>query len=86
MICKIHKSYELLNSRINSAKTLIDKAKREVSGFAFHIHKSIEPITIKTYVGYTFLSYTQSNAQISFISISYLYRFSLMRSIPIYLL
>ncbi|MDO6440503.1 tyrosine-type recombinase/integrase [Cyclobacterium sp. 1_MG-2023] len=65
MMSKIHKNYGWLNSRPNSAKTLIDKAKREVPGFALHIQKFEEQITIKAYAESTVFSYSRSIAQIS---------------------
>ena len=45
---KIHKNYGWLNTRPNSAKTLIEKARREVPGFANHIGKFEEQITLKS--------------------------------------
>jgi hypothetical protein len=62
---KIHKNYGWLNSRHNSAKTLIDKAKREVPGFALYIRIFEEQITIKACAESTVFSYSQSIAQIS---------------------
>jgi len=62
---KIHKNYGWLNSRPNSAKTLLEKAKREVPGFSDHIRKFEEQITIKSYSGSTVFSYSRSIAQIS---------------------
>jgi hypothetical protein len=38
-----------LNTKSNSAKTLIARAKREVPGFAEHIKKFEHQITIKSY-------------------------------------
>ena len=46
---KIRKNYGWLNTRPNSAKTLIEKAKREVPGFTDHIGKFEEQITLKSY-------------------------------------
>lgn len=62
---KIHKNYGWLNTRTNSAKTLIARAKREVPGFADHIRKFEEQITIKSYSESTVFSYSRSIAQIS---------------------
>lgn len=62
---KVRKNYGWLNSRPNSAKTLIERAKREVPGFAAHIGKFEEQITIKSYSESTVFSYSRSIAQIS---------------------
>jgi len=62
---KVHKNYGWLNSRPNSAKTLLEKAKRQVPGFADHIRKFEEQITIKSYSESTVFSYSRSIAQIS---------------------
>ena len=43
------KKYAWLNPRKNSAKMLIEKAKREVLHFAEHIRKFEHQITIKSY-------------------------------------
>lgn len=61
----IRKNYGWLNGRPNSAKTLIERAKREVPGFADHIRKFEEQITIKSYSESTVFSYSRSIAQIS---------------------
>lgn len=62
---KDRKNYGWLNNRPNSAKTLISKAKAEVPGFADHIRKFEEQITIKSYSESTVFSYSRSIAQIS---------------------
>jgi site-specific recombinase XerD len=62
---KIHKNYGWLNTRPNSAKTLLERAKLEVPGFADHIRKFEEQITIKSYSESTIFSYSRSIAQIS---------------------
>lgn len=62
---KINKNYGWLNTRPNSSKTLIEKAKREVPGFAGHISKFEQQITIKSYSASTVFSYSRSIAQIS---------------------
>ena len=62
---KLHKNYGWLNIRPNSAKTLVERAKREVPGFAEHIRKFEEQITIKSYSKSTVFSYSRSIAQIS---------------------
>lgn len=62
---KIRKNYGWLNTRPNSAKTLLSRAKTEVPGFAEHILKFEEQITIKSYSESTVFSYSRSIAQIS---------------------
>lgn len=62
---KLHKNYGWLNNRPNSAKTLIERAKREVPGFADHIIKFEHQITIKSYSESTVFSYSRAIAQIS---------------------
>lgn len=62
---KIRKNYGWLNTRPNSAKTLIEKAKREVPGFTDHIGKFEEQITLKSYAESTIFSYSRGIAQIS---------------------
>jgi site-specific recombinase XerD len=62
---KASKNYNWLNVRPNSAKTLIERAKREVPRFADHIARFEQQITIKSYSGSTVFSYSRSIAQIS---------------------
>ena len=62
---KAKKNYNWLNIRPNSAKTLIERAKREVPGFAEHVGKFEHQITIKSYSESTVFSYSRSIAQIS---------------------
>ena len=62
---KIQKPYGWFNRRPNSAKTLIERAKREVPDFATHISKFEEQITLKSYAESTVFSYSRSIAQIS---------------------
>ena len=62
---KIQKNYGWLNTRSNSAKTLLARAKQEVPGFADHIGKFEEQITIKSYSESTVFSYSRSIAQMS---------------------
>ena len=62
---KSTKNYGWLNTRPNSAKTLIARAKAEVPGFADHILKFEHQITIKSYSESTVFSYSRSIAQIS---------------------
>lgn len=62
---KAKKNYQWLNTRPNSCKTLIERAKREVPRFAEHIKKFEHQITIKSYSASTVFSYSRSIAQIS---------------------
>ena len=59
------KKYAWLNPRVDSAKTLIEKAKREVPHFAEHILKFEHQIEIKSYAPSTVFSYSRGVAQIS---------------------
>lgn len=61
----LQKNYGWLHTRPNSAKTLLERAKREVPGFSDHIRKFEEQITIKSYSESTVFSYSRSIAQIS---------------------
>ncbi len=45
---KLTKNYGWLNTRLNSAKTLMERAKREIPGFKEHIRKFEEQINIKS--------------------------------------
>lgn len=62
---KIRKNYGWLNTRPNSSRTLLERAKREVPGFSDHIRKFEEQITIKSYSPSTVFSYSRCIAQIS---------------------
>lgn len=62
---KSTKKYGWLNTREDSAKTLIARAKREVPKFKEHILKFEEQITIKSYAASTVFSYSRGIAQIS---------------------
>ncbi len=62
---KASKNYGWLNTKSNSAKTLIARAKREVPGFADHIGRFEHQITIKSYSESTVFSYSRAIAQIS---------------------
>jgi hypothetical protein len=46
---KLTKNYSWLNTRPNSAKTLMERAKREIPGFKEHIRKFEEQINMKSY-------------------------------------
>ncbi len=62
---KIQKKYGWLNTRPNSAKTLLARAKREVPGFADHMVKFDEQITLKSYSDSTVFNYSRTIAQLS---------------------
>jgi site-specific recombinase XerD len=62
---KNKENYGWLKTRTNSARTLIEKASREVPGFAGHIAKFEEQITLKSYAASTVFSYSRSVAQVS---------------------
>ena len=62
---KIVKNYGWLNTRPNTSKTLMERAKREIPGFADHIRKFEEQITINSYSPSTVFSYSRCVAQIS---------------------
>jgi hypothetical protein len=61
---KLTKNYGWLNTRLNSAKTLMERAKREIPGFKEHIRKFEEQINIKSYAPSTVFSYSSCIAQI----------------------
>ena len=62
---KSKKNYPWLNTRPNSAKTLIEKAKREVPGFKEHYAKFEEQVTIGGYSSSTLFNYSRAVAKIS---------------------
>ena len=62
---KTNKKHQWLNTRPNSAKTLIAKAKLEVPKFKEHIERFEHQITIKSYSESTVFSYSRAIAQIS---------------------
>lgn len=62
---KITKNYGWLNTKSNSAKTLINRAKKEIPLFREHISKFEEQITLKSYAESTVFSYSRGIAQIS---------------------
>ncbi|MEM7107983.1 MAG: phage integrase N-terminal SAM-like domain-containing protein [Bacteroidota bacterium] len=62
---KVSKNYGWLNTRPNSAKTLIEKAKLQVPRFAEHIGKFEQQITLKSCAESTVFSYSRSITQIS---------------------
>ncbi len=64
-MCKSTKKNEWLNLRPNSAKTSIEKAKREVPKFREHIERFEHQITIKSYSESTVFSYSRAIALIS---------------------
>ena len=62
---KSTQKYGWLNTRPNSAKTLLERAKHEVPRFAQHLVKFEEQITLKSYSASTVFSYSRAIAQIS---------------------
>jgi site-specific recombinase XerD len=62
---KNKKNYPWLNTRPNSAKTLIERAKREVPGFREHYAKFEEQVTIGGYSSSTLFNYSRAVAKIS---------------------
>jgi len=62
---KSTKNYGWLNTKEDSSKALLARAKREVPKFKEHILKFEEQITIKSYAASTVFSYSRSIAQIS---------------------
>jgi hypothetical protein len=61
---KNKENYGWLNTKSNSAKTLIERVKREVPDFADHIKKFEHQITIKSYASSTVFSYSRGIAWI----------------------
>ncbi|MFT7156134.1 MAG: hypothetical protein ACI8Q1_001139 [Parvicella sp.] len=59
---KSSKNYRWLNTRPDSSKTLIERAKREVPHFSEHIQKFEHQITIKSYAASTVFSYSRGVA------------------------
>jgi site-specific recombinase XerD len=62
---KNSKNYPWLNTRPNSAKTLLEKAKREVPGFREHFAKFEQQVTIGGYSSSTLFNYSRAVAKIS---------------------
>lgn len=62
---KSKKNYGWLNNRPNSAKTLVERAKREVPGFTEHFAKFEEQVTIGGYSSSTLFNYSRAVAKIS---------------------
>lgn len=62
---KVNQSYPWLNRKPNSAKTLIERAKREVPGFEEHYKKFEEQTTIGGYAESTIFNYSRAVAKIS---------------------
>lgn len=59
------KKYAWLNSKPNSAKTLIERAKREVPDFKEHYQKFEEQMTIGGYSSSTLFNYSRAVAKVS---------------------
>lgn len=62
---KTTKNYPWLTNKPNSAKTLIERAKREVPGFKEHYRKFEQQTTIGGYAPSTIFSYSRAVAKIS---------------------
>jgi len=62
---KNKKNYPWLTNKPNSAKTLVEKAKREVPGFREHFAKFEQQVTIDGYSGSTLFNYSRAVAKIS---------------------
>lgn len=62
---KNKKNYPWLTSKPNSAKTLIERAKREVPGFTEHFARFEEQTTINGYSQSTIFNYSRAVAKIS---------------------
>ena len=62
---KIKKNYPWLNKKPNSAKTLVERAKREVPDFAKHYAKFEQQTTIEGYAPSTIFNYSRAVAKIS---------------------
>jgi hypothetical protein len=62
---KSKQSYPWLNNKVNSAKTIVERAKREVPGFAEHYLKFEEQTTIGGYAASTIFNYSRAVAKIS---------------------
>jgi hypothetical protein len=62
---KSKQSYPWLNNKVNSAKTIVERAKREVPGFAEHYLKFEEQTPIGGYAASTIFNYSRAVAKIS---------------------
>lgn len=62
---KNKKKYPWLTNKPNSAKTIVEKAKREVPGFREHFAKFEEQVTIGGYSTSTLFNYSRAVAKIS---------------------
>lgn len=62
---KSSKNYLWLNTNPNSAKTLIERAKREVPGFTEHYQKFEQHTTLGGYAASTIFNYSRAVAKIS---------------------
>lgn len=59
------KKYAWLNQKPNSAKTLIERAKREVPGFTEHFARFEQQVTIGGYSSSTLFNYSRAVAKVS---------------------
>lgn len=62
---KSKKSYPWLSNKVNSAKTIVERAKREVPGFEGHYRKFEQQTTIGGYAASTIFNYSRAVAKIS---------------------
>jgi len=62
---KSNQNYEWLKNKPNSAKTLVERAKREVPGFKEHFAKFEQQATIGGYSGSTIFNYSRAVAKVS---------------------
>lgn len=62
---KLKKNYPWLNNKPNSAKTIVERAKREVPGFSEHYARFEQQTTIGGYAASTIFNYSRAVAKIS---------------------
>ena len=62
---KSTQSYPWLNNKVNSAKTIVERAKREIPDFSQHYAKFEEQTTIRGYASSTIFNYSRAVAKIS---------------------
>lgn len=62
---KSKKSYPWLSNKVNSAKTIVERAKREVPGFSEHYARFERQTTINGYAASTIFNYSRAVAKIS---------------------
>lgn len=62
---KTKKKYAWLSNKPNSAKTIVERAKREVPGFREHYARFEEQTTINGYAASTIFNYSRAVAKVS---------------------